>query len=594
METTALEELSEEKIRRLVEYGTYEEGDRYQSRGAVDNLQRTGTNIRGRVHGSRYKPYLVQCDFPSNNKSNYSCSCPSYRFPCKHIIAVLLEYVRNGVGEHLDSIDTLLDKADSSLLRKILRNLIDSNPDIAGTVQLALMTPEVASEAAPDIAVIKRRIESLLSNFENDYCQTDGWHKSYDDVESDLIEGIDELLAVSQQYINAGQGLESVYILQAITERIAEEISMLSEYGDFASNILQKMEAPWTEACLCCAWPSNQQKEVQKIIDDFLSDAGDDELQELLTRIDQIFKNGWKCPILEAAISPDSSASCLDEMTISSQLFQAAHRILIRQDENAQALKLSLLAQCWYQYALDLVEAGQHNEAVKITTSKITDAFECQKIAQILYDHQALSEALATARYGAQLPSKYGFRVPSLLQLAQTIAKELGQDESCIEISLELFERQPNLKNYKKLKEAASKDWEAACSKVRFTLQDSRPSTDIIEICLEEQWIPEALQAAKNLETFHFEREGSKTLLRLIPHEPIWVFETCVEIAKGRIGGKCYEDAGEWLEYARQAALAANSIPKWEHCVDSIMDEHRRKYKLMPILKTLRVLKRDS
>ena len=64
------------------------------SRGEFLNLQKTEdeTLIFGECQGSGKNPYSTSADF-SGAEPVFRCSCPSRQFPCKHALALMLEWL---------------------------------------------------------------------------------------------------------------------------------------------------------------------------------------------------------------------------------------------------------------------------------------------------------------------------------------------------------------------------------------------------------------------------------------------------------------------------------------------------------------------
>ena len=53
------------------------------------------TWLLGRCKGSGKNPYEVSIDLADSSNPTFRCPCPSRKFPCKHGLGLLLEYVEN-------------------------------------------------------------------------------------------------------------------------------------------------------------------------------------------------------------------------------------------------------------------------------------------------------------------------------------------------------------------------------------------------------------------------------------------------------------------------------------------------------------------
>ena len=82
-------------IRNLASSQAFSRGEEYYKAGAVSDLMRRGNSLRAQVEGSRYEPYQVTVDIDTGGVIGARCTCP-YEFGgyCKHVVAVLLAYVR--------------------------------------------------------------------------------------------------------------------------------------------------------------------------------------------------------------------------------------------------------------------------------------------------------------------------------------------------------------------------------------------------------------------------------------------------------------------------------------------------------------------
>src|SRR4051794_18956358 len=54
-----------------------------------------GTWLLARCKGSGKEPYQVSVDLAEPYNPTFRCTCPSHKFPCKHGLGLVLEYVEN-------------------------------------------------------------------------------------------------------------------------------------------------------------------------------------------------------------------------------------------------------------------------------------------------------------------------------------------------------------------------------------------------------------------------------------------------------------------------------------------------------------------
>jgi uncharacterized Zn finger protein len=98
-----------------------------------------GDKVSVNVFGSEPEPYRVTIHLNGKEWKYGHCTCPAELHPCKHIVATLLKYVRDGV----DSIDPPFKESvkniDAQTLRLLLVNLVDQDPDLLDDIQSHLI-----------------------------------------------------------------------------------------------------------------------------------------------------------------------------------------------------------------------------------------------------------------------------------------------------------------------------------------------------------------------------------------------------------------------------------------------------------------------
>lgn len=86
-------QLDPEQIRTLApKETTFKAGQKLANSGKWNSTSMNNRAIWGSVQGSGKNPYIVQVDMQN---LAYKCSCPSRQFPCKHALALLLQYSTN-------------------------------------------------------------------------------------------------------------------------------------------------------------------------------------------------------------------------------------------------------------------------------------------------------------------------------------------------------------------------------------------------------------------------------------------------------------------------------------------------------------------
>nr|MDO8116033.1 SWIM zinc finger family protein [Candidatus Sigynarchaeota archaeon] len=98
-----MSEITEREIEKMAAYpAIYERGYEYHSLGSVENLRVTGNRIHASIDGN-FGQYTVDIELV-NGKILASCDCPFGGPGCKHIVAVLLDYLYKSKKETLPQI----------------------------------------------------------------------------------------------------------------------------------------------------------------------------------------------------------------------------------------------------------------------------------------------------------------------------------------------------------------------------------------------------------------------------------------------------------------------------------------------------------
>lgn len=224
--------ITEAAIRDLATAQSYERGANYYYTNSIGEAQQRGNILLARVEGSELEPYDVTITLNDDDEIvTASCSCP-YHWGgfCKHLVAVLLLYVRqpNRI-EECASIQDLLADTDESGARGILSELLQQEPRLIDRVEAILRKkhrPSSASDfngkppgvrispvppAVVQPASLRRHVQQILRDANVDDAQTTGAH---------IVEPILELLTYVHPFLNAKDGRNALLLLRATIEPV--------------------------------------------------------------------------------------------------------------------------------------------------------------------------------------------------------------------------------------------------------------------------------------------------------------------------------------------------------------------------------------
>ena len=115
--------------------------------GAVSDLIQRGETLSAQVECSEYAPYDVTVQLHQGGVAGAECSCPyEWGGYCKHIVAVLLSYVRNpeAVAKR-KPVTEQLQELDESQLLGLLTKLLESDPLLADRIEAELALSQVST-----------------------------------------------------------------------------------------------------------------------------------------------------------------------------------------------------------------------------------------------------------------------------------------------------------------------------------------------------------------------------------------------------------------------------------------------------------------
>lgn len=143
-------------------------------------------------------------------------------------------------------------------------------------------------------------------------------------------------------------------------------------------------------------------------------------------------------------------------------------------------------------------------------------------------------------------------------------------------------------------KRVVSSDWPELRETLLAALMAAPHAPERIEILLDEDLIDQAV-ACVNPQEGRFFSPHDQTLERLAERayadHPDWAIALAFRIAEPIVDegiSSRYETAAQWLGIAARAHEVCGRSGEWLECIEALIELHRRKYKLRPLLQALR------
>lgn len=587
---TEMFELDESGIRTHSSPESFRRGEDYYEQGAVLSLTLRGDALSARVAGSEFAPYEVRVSFDETGVAGASCSCPyDWGGWCKHIVAALLARVREPEKvREAPALKETLSGLDRDELRAVLLNLAERDPSLADVIEgeVSLSTSPEARPVNTD--AIRRRIRTSI--------QSPGYMGPYDDYYRRTDGDLDEARRVldgAWSLIKADGGRDALPVLEAITDEYMEaremlEWEMIGYYGGELLDFFEELGAAWTEALLSVddLTPSEREDWSGKL-DVWWGELGEYDAGDAFGAAFRAVEQGWSYPPLVRVLEGEVPDDDFFEELFDDLLTIARLSVLERRGRHEEYLRLSEAAGETVGHAVMLVRLGRTEEAVEYGLKRLGGPDEALAVASALREQGELDAAVQVGEYGLSLEGRKG----PLAVWVRDLAGGMGKAGLALESAVVAFRADPELASYLKVRELAGESWPEYHEELLGHLRGDTPyyPSGHVEVFLYEDLIEDAIAAV--------EESPIGALVARVAGEaaeshPDWVIQTCRRRAEeimdeGR--SKHYDEAISWLSKARDAHLASGREEEWRTYLDGLLEHHRRKYKLRPMLENLGV-----
>ncbi len=589
----------EDAIRALATEESFSRGKQYARSGAVSDLVRRANVVTGRVEGSQFAPYDVTIELHDGGVADTRCSCPyDWGGACKHVVAVLLKFLAEpGEVAERPPLHKIIQALDREALAALLVKRSESDPEFVLWVEaeLAVAAPDefVAGSrcTAVDPEPIRRQAEALLSgrNF-----RRRGWSDDFPAVDEGAFAA---LIDKARPFLDAGDGRNALKILGPVTEALVPAWLEQADWDETLHEFFPVLGQLIAEAVLMGDLAPEEQDDLMARLDVWqgeLDEYGlDDHLQVAIDALEQ----GWDELGLEDVMAGRGRTWPLSGHAdwTADRLTEARLRVLDIGGRMEEFLNLASAAGRHGDHAAMLVRRGRIAEAVVYARKRFRSAEEVLQFSRVLRESEQIDAALDLAEWGLSLKPEDD-RLHGVVGLARWLrdcASALNRKEPALTAASAAFEHSLSLDDFRAAETLAGPEWTAIRARLLAKLAAAKYAHDRTEIFLDEGMIDEAVRSVDVENTLR--NPMNKVLLRLADaahaSHPDWVVDVCERMAanvmdSGQAG--FYELAAQWLEKAALAYDAAGRFEDWIARIDDLIEKHRRKYKLKPLLEALR------
>jgi uncharacterized Zn finger protein len=596
----SLPSYTEADIREQASADSFQRGHEYCQRGAVESLIQRGVTLQADVLGSDVEPYRVRVTFESDRLAQATCTCPyDWGGWCKHIVATLLAAREQPkTVEERKPLADLLTGLSRDQLQALLLRLIQFEPDLVDMIEAQvplLASGAVAAVSASDarsrtarLAVdpkaLRRQVRSLLSHGGGGPRAWGGYG-----YVGAAVSAVSEIVAQARQLLEAGDGRAALTVLDILTEEFISTWEGLDDSDGESRGFFEELGGLWAEALLTDDLPAEERQAWIPRIETWqreLSDYGiDEEFDVALSAAVQ----GWEHPPLQRVLRGEigeQGAWESEALPWADALAEAQLNVLDRQGRHQEYLYLAEAEGQTERYVTMLARLGRGAEALDYGRVHLATVSEAYALTMTLWERGESERALESAEHGLTLEGSKG----GLASWLRDRAAERGQPERALAAAEVAFEAEQDLATYLRLRELAGPTWVDIQPALLDRLRNVRSyyPRGAVEIFLHEGLIEDAIAAVDQGATHTLVEQVADAA---ISSHPDWVVKASRKQAESIMNdGKSqyYRAAADWLARARDAYRAAGREREWQTYLADLLDRHRRKYTLVPLLKALK------
>lgn len=596
--------ITRKAVRALANDKSFVRGEEYFRAGAVAEVVRRGDRVTAEVEGTDL--YEVAILLQRGGIADARCTCPyDWGGHCKHIVAVLLKLADapDDVIERRPIVELIadLDRAD---LADLLVRRLESDRGLASWIEAELASMAARrskgsqgadrAETLVDPGPIRKQARLLLAGRYRRPRYWDNYQAAGD------IDELRDLVGKATPFLEAGDGRNALRVLEPIAEAFVDDwVEHAADSDEHLYEMFADLGRLIAEAALMSDLTADERGDLKDSVEDWqscLSDYGGEDAFDVAIRA---LESGWDDPALQAVLSgegktwpPLGRTDCSEDALIALRL-----RVLEACGKTDEYLRLARAARVRARYAVMLVELKRTPEAVKYALKSFKNPDESLELAKALLDAGQNDDALKVAEAGLRLASERDRdTLHSVVPLAHWLRENAGalrKPDLALKAALAAFEGSLSFDDFNAVKSWAGNQWDKLRSDVLATLASVRRAPDRTEIHLSEGLIDEAVRSVED-DQFKY-GVHDETLMRLAEaahaSHSDWVIKLAMthatRIMEGNAAGD-YQLAARWLEKAALAHEAAGREDAWMACLDDLIERHRRKYKLRPLLQELR------
>lgn len=569
-----------------------ERGRAYYTQGRVTSLVCRGTTLFAEVEGNEELAYQVCCTFETDGSIVTRCTCPYDRGGwCKHIVAACFSLLfQPETIEERPSLERLLADLTREQLRTLVLELAAVDPLLVTGVERALdllhppetASPHPASQALIDPGALRRKVRSAIHKAP--MASSDAyWHIGA------AVGKVQQLLDQVWTLTRADLGSNTLPALEAITATYLQEWEALDDSSGEGGRFFFELGAAWTEAVLTVELTRQERLEWADRLKTWQKQLINYGVDDAFECAETAARQGWDYPPLQRVLQGKITRQGAwhgEPPPYADDLAGTRLTILERRGRTQEYLFLAEAEGQDLAYAIMLVRLNRVQEAVDYGLQTLSTPQDALALAMALCEHGEREQSLHIARYGLTLDRTDAGLARWLREQATTLNRyELAQVAAEYALRVEV-----NLDNYLRLANLLKEQWPQRRTELLAEARQVRssPIEGWIAIFLHEQLFDDAIYM---LESYKGHELLATVADAVATQRPEWVIQISHQQATSIMEGgqaQSYHLAVNWLQRARNAYHLLQREAEWHLYLDSLLHQHKRKYKLVPMLEALR------
>jgi uncharacterized Zn finger protein len=589
--------ITESMIRAGASPESFRRGEEYYRGSAISNTFIQGMLLSGECAGTYAPYYRVQVELDQAGIADASCTCLyEYGGYCKHIVALLLAYVRHPRSFAVRKAPAeLLADLEHDDLTAILTKLIQEQPDLYDRIEAMTSIPSTSKKKRRkkvDIEVHRRHILGIVHSLDGMRMSEAYWHVG------GLANQLREVEESAMKFLDAGDAETAVEILLVLLEESSRGIENVDDSNGELGGFVGDLGTPLAEAILSMDLSQVERDRLVRRLEKLIDYASDYGMEGNLDIAVQAAKYGWDDAPKEKA-SPRGGGSIFYEddepdededwdeddeyefrelgfpiVSGFDDLTEVKLNVLDRQGRTEEYLALCKQEGRHLRYALKLCDLKQIEVAVKYAKKNLTTAEETLEVARRLRESRLVTEAIEIGEHGLKLK---GSKV-SLGEWLGPVEEAQGRTKQALTAWMVAFGEDPTLDIYKTIKRLAGTGWGRLRPEVMASLRKSQDKQVLAEVyLLEEEW-DDAIKVADGCDVWYTIAEI--VAAGVIQHRPEWVVQISLKHAErlmAEVKSKNYPIAAAWLKRAKQAYTLLGKSDEWKKYLKETKEQYKRR-----------------